>query len=70
VEFAHDFDVCVITGGVETATEHAVLVALGVVGGQGWLFGRPAPADLLVDEGTVPAPPAERSPLPAAAPRV
>jgi EAL domain-containing protein (putative c-di-GMP-specific phosphodiesterase class I) len=38
-----------------------MLQALRVDGGQGWLFGRPAPADLLVDEGTVLAPPAQRS---------
>jgi EAL domain-containing protein (putative c-di-GMP-specific phosphodiesterase class I) len=27
-----------------------------VDGGQGWLFGRPAPVDALVEAGTVPAP--------------
>jgi EAL domain-containing protein (putative c-di-GMP-specific phosphodiesterase class I) len=58
VGFAHSFDICVIAEGVETAAEHAVLQSLGVDGGQGWLFGRPAPADLLVDEGTVLALPA------------
>ena len=62
VDFAHSFDVCVIAEGVETAAEHAVLQSLGVDGGQGWLFGRPGPADLLVDAGTVLAPPA-RQPL-------
>jgi EAL domain-containing protein (putative c-di-GMP-specific phosphodiesterase class I) len=56
VGFGHSFDVCVIAEGVETAAEHAVLQSLGVDGGQGWLFGRPAPADLLVDEGTLLAP--------------
>lgn len=58
VGFAHSFDVCVIAEGVETAAEHAVLQELGVDGGQGWLFGRPGPADLLVDAGTVLAHPA------------
>ena len=58
VEFAHSFDICVIAEGVETAEEHTVLQALGVDGGQGWLFGRPGPADLLVDEGTRLAAPA------------
>ena len=53
VEFAHSCDVRVIAEGVETAGEHAVLRDLGVDRGQGWLFGRPGPADLLVDEGTV-----------------
>ena len=71
VGFAHSFDICVIAEGVETAAEHAVLQDLGVDGGQGWLFGRPGPADLLVDEGTVLAPPLHPSarsgvePLPA-----
>jgi hypothetical protein len=55
-EFAHSFDVDVVAEGVETAAEHAVLQSLGVDGGQGWLFGRPAPADVLVDAGTVLAP--------------
>jgi EAL domain-containing protein (putative c-di-GMP-specific phosphodiesterase class I) len=41
---------------VETAAEHAVLQSLGVDGGQGWLFGRPAPVDALVEAGTVPTP--------------
>ena len=58
VEFAHSFDICVIAEGVETEAEHAVLQSLGVDGGQGWLFGRPGPADLLVDEGTRLATPA------------
>ena len=62
VDFAHSFDVCVIAEGVETAAEHAVLQSLGVDGGQGWLFGRPGPADVLVDEGTLLAAPA-RQPL-------
>ncbi|MBM7806762.1 sensor c-di-GMP phosphodiesterase-like protein [Geodermatophilus bullaregiensis] len=37
------------------------LQALGVDGGQGWYFGRPAPADTLVDEGPGLAPPAAAS---------
>jgi EAL domain-containing protein (putative c-di-GMP-specific phosphodiesterase class I) len=44
VEFAHSIDVRVVAEGVETAAEHAVLRALDVDLGQGWLFGRPAPA--------------------------
>ena len=56
VGFAHSFDVSVVAEGVETAAEHAVLQFLGVDGGQGWGFGRPAPADVLVDAGTVLAP--------------
>jgi EAL domain-containing protein (putative c-di-GMP-specific phosphodiesterase class I) len=62
VEFAHSIDVRVVAEGVETAAEHAMLGAVGVDCGQGWLFGRPGPADLLVDAGTVLAPPA-RQPL-------
>jgi EAL domain-containing protein (putative c-di-GMP-specific phosphodiesterase class I) len=60
VDFAHSFDVSVVAEGVETAAEHAVLQSLGVDGGQGWLFGRPAPADVLADAGTVLAPGAAR----------
>ncbi len=45
VDFAHSFDVCVVAEGVETPAEHAVLQSLGVDGGQGWLFGRPAAVD-------------------------
>ncbi|SDO07782.1 EAL domain-containing protein [Geodermatophilus sp. DSM 45219] len=56
VGFAHSFDVRVVAEGVETAAEHAVLQSLGVDGGQGWLFGRPAPVDVLADAGTVLAP--------------
>ena len=56
VGFAHSFDVCVVAEGVETAAEHAVLQSLGVDGGQGWLFGRPAPVDVPADAGTVLAP--------------
>jgi EAL domain-containing protein (putative c-di-GMP-specific phosphodiesterase class I) len=51
VDFAHSFDASVIAEGVETAAEYAVLKGIGVDGGQGWLFGRPGPADTLVDEG-------------------
>jgi EAL domain-containing protein (putative c-di-GMP-specific phosphodiesterase class I) len=65
VEFAHSIDVRVVAEGVETAAEHAMLRALGVDDGQGWLFGRPGPADLLVDEGTALALPTLRPALPA-----
>ena len=65
VEFAHSFGAIVIAEGVETAGEHALLRALGVDGGQGWLFGGPAPAEALADLGTVlSAPPASGGPLP------
>ncbi|WP_245692563.1 sensor domain-containing phosphodiesterase [Geodermatophilus telluris] len=55
VDFAHGVGVVVVAEGVETPAEHAVLRSLGVDDGQGWLFGRPAPADVLADAGTVPA---------------
>ena len=57
VEFAHSFGACVIAEGVETVEEHAVLRALGVDGGQGWLFGAPVAAEALLDEGVALAPP-------------
>ncbi|TWH75115.1 EAL domain-containing protein (putative c-di-GMP-specific phosphodiesterase class I) [Modestobacter roseus] len=60
VAFAHSSGVCVIAEGVETEAERAVLTDLGVDGGQGWLFGRPGPADVLVDAGTALVPPATR----------
>jgi EAL domain-containing protein (putative c-di-GMP-specific phosphodiesterase class I) len=45
-----------VPAGIIASAEHAVLRSLGVDGGQGWLFGRPAPADVLVGTGTVLAP--------------
>jgi EAL domain-containing protein (putative c-di-GMP-specific phosphodiesterase class I) len=54
VDFAHGCDVRVVAEGVETAAEHAVLRALDVDLGQGWLFGRPGPAEALTD-GAAPA---------------
>ena len=62
VEFAHGCGVSVVAEGVETTAEHAVLRTLHVDHGQGWLFGRPGPADAL--DGTRPATPAA-APLPA-----
>jgi EAL domain-containing protein (putative c-di-GMP-specific phosphodiesterase class I) len=53
VDFAHGCDVRVVAEGVETAAEHCRLRALGVDLGQGWLFGRPGPAEALAD-GTPP----------------
>ncbi|WP_232796983.1 sensor domain-containing phosphodiesterase [Blastococcus atacamensis] len=64
VEFAHSFGACVIAEGVETPDEYALLRSLGVDGGQGWLFGPPAPATALVDLGVVLATPPHAS-LPA-----
>jgi EAL domain-containing protein (putative c-di-GMP-specific phosphodiesterase class I) len=53
VEFAHGCGVGVVAEGVETAAEHAMLSALDVDHGQGWLFGRPAAAELLADAGVL-----------------
>jgi EAL domain-containing protein (putative c-di-GMP-specific phosphodiesterase class I) len=47
VEFAHGCGVRVVAEGVETPAEHAMLRSAGVDYGQGWLFGRPAPAAVL-----------------------
>lgn len=65
VDFAHGCDVRVVAEGVETAAEHAVLRALGVDLGQGWLFGRPGPAEALTDG---PAPALAAVPAPRLAP--
>jgi EAL domain-containing protein (putative c-di-GMP-specific phosphodiesterase class I) len=48
VTFAHDCDTRVVAEGVETAADAAVLLGLGVDLGQGWFFGRPAPAESLL----------------------
>jgi len=64
VQFAHSARIDVIAEGVETAAERDVLQRLGVDGGQGWLFGRPGPADVLVDAGTRLASPARLVPVP------
>jgi EAL domain-containing protein (putative c-di-GMP-specific phosphodiesterase class I) len=47
VEFAHGCDVQVVAEGVETADEDVTLRTLGVDYGQGWLYGRPGPAEAL-----------------------
>ena len=51
VHFAQAIDVMLIAEGVETEKERATLIGLGVHVGQGFLFGRPAPAAALA--GTV-----------------
>ncbi len=47
VHFAQAIDVMLIAEGVETEKERATLIGLGVHVGQGFLFGRPAPAATL-----------------------
>ncbi|QXG74452.1 EAL domain-containing protein [Modestobacter sp. L9-4] len=54
VDFAHGGGVRVVAEGVETAAEHAMLRVLGVDDGQGWHFGRPAPAGHLTVPDAVP----------------
>jgi EAL domain-containing protein (putative c-di-GMP-specific phosphodiesterase class I) len=44
VSFGHDCSSQVVAEGVETAADAAALLTLGVDYGQGWHFGRPAPA--------------------------
>jgi EAL domain-containing protein (putative c-di-GMP-specific phosphodiesterase class I)/FixJ family two-component response regulator len=44
VQFGRQMDCQIIGEGVETATQHAALVELGVDFGQGYRFGKPAPA--------------------------
>ncbi|MGY1747567.1 sensor domain-containing phosphodiesterase [Blastococcus sp. SYSU D00695] len=53
VGFGHGCGATVVAEGVETADDAATLLALGVDLGQGWLFGRPGPAEALAP---VPAP--------------
>jgi EAL domain-containing protein (putative c-di-GMP-specific phosphodiesterase class I) len=48
VSFGHDCNSQVVAEGVETEADAAALRALGVDYGQGWHFGRPAPAQDLV----------------------
>ena len=44
-----------VAEGIESAADAAALLALGVDSGQGWHFGRPGPAEALVEQH-VPAP--------------
>ena len=44
VDFGHGCRARVVAEGVETATDSAMLAALGVDYGQGWFYGRPGPA--------------------------
>jgi EAL domain-containing protein (putative c-di-GMP-specific phosphodiesterase class I) len=62
VEFGHGCDVHVVAEGVETTGEHAVLRELGVDSGQGWLLGRPGPAEALRPGAlALPRPPAAQA---------
>ena len=45
--FTRATDTWLIAEGIETVDEHRALAALGVELGQGYLFGRPAPAPTL-----------------------
>jgi len=47
VGFAHDIGSSVIAEGIENESTRDLCVELGVDHGQGWLFGRPQPADRL-----------------------
>jgi EAL domain-containing protein (putative c-di-GMP-specific phosphodiesterase class I) len=48
VSFGHDCDSQVVAEGVETEQDADALRSLGVDYGQGWHFGRPAPAADLI----------------------
>ena len=54
VSFGHGAGAAVVAEGIETEQDAAALVALGVDYGQGWLYGRPVPAEQL--GAAVPAP--------------
>jgi EAL domain-containing protein (putative c-di-GMP-specific phosphodiesterase class I) len=58
----------VVAEGVETVAERATLTDLGVIAGQGWLFGRPMTTDALqqwmLDRASTPSQVAEGWPLP------
>jgi EAL domain-containing protein (putative c-di-GMP-specific phosphodiesterase class I) len=62
VDFGHGCDARIVAEGVETETDAAALLDLGVDCGQGWHFGRPGPRECLepavtpVDDVAVPAP--------------
>ncbi|MEV4709325.1 EAL domain-containing protein [Actinoplanes sp. NPDC049316] len=45
VGLAHDLRLATVAEGVETLEQAAVLQTLGCDEGQGWHYGRPAPAD-------------------------
>jgi EAL domain-containing protein (putative c-di-GMP-specific phosphodiesterase class I) len=55
VSFGHDCASQVVAEGVETEQDAAALRSLGVDFGQGWHFGRPAPARDLMEAVPVPA---------------
>ncbi|MGZ4592425.1 MAG: sensor domain-containing phosphodiesterase [Actinomycetes bacterium] len=57
VDFGHGCDAGIVAEGVETADDAERLLSLGVDYGQGWYFGRPAPADELADRTPVVRPP-------------
>jgi EAL domain-containing protein (putative c-di-GMP-specific phosphodiesterase class I) len=59
-EFGHGCGAQVVAEGVENAVDAQALLDLGVDHGQGWYFGRPGPAELLVEPTGVPVAPAAR----------
>ena len=50
ISLSHDLDLSVTAEGIETAPQQARLLELGCDLGQGYLFGRPAPAGTTEDQ--------------------
>ena len=50
IDLAHAHDLLVTAEGVETEEQAALLLAMGCDHGQGWLFGRPVPPEVLAGD--------------------
>ena len=50
MSLAHALDLTVTAEGVETADQADLLRAIGCDAGQGWHFGRPAPAARILEQ--------------------
>ena len=48
--FARQTGAILVAEGVETASERKTLISLGFQRGQGYLLGKPAPADVIIDQ--------------------
>jgi EAL domain-containing protein (putative c-di-GMP-specific phosphodiesterase class I) len=61
VYFARQSDCLLVAEGIETEAERLALRLLGVPFGQGFLFGRPAPAESWVEAADTPRPGTRRT---------